>query len=101
MAKVRSVQLGDRPFWYIRCEACGYHHIPADEGWTLQGDFDNPTFTPSIDETVNRTDSKEHRPGIPTRRCHFIITAGKIKYCPDCTHALAGQTHDLADLAPR
>jgi hypothetical protein len=31
--------------------------------------------------------------------CHSIITDGKIQFCGDCTHALAGKIVDLPDIA--
>jgi hypothetical protein len=50
--------------------------------WTFNGSLDKPTFTPSV------------ALGQPVT-CHFIITDGRIFYCPDCKHELAGQTLDL------
>ena len=31
------------------------------------------------------------------KRCHSIITDGKIQFCGDCEHELKGQTVDLPD----
>lgn len=30
--------------------------------------------------------------------CHSFVTAGRIEFLPDCTHALAGQTVDLPEI---
>jgi hypothetical protein len=30
--------------------------------------------------------------------CHYFIVDGRIRYCGDCQHELAGQTVDLPDL---
>jgi len=81
----------------IFCPACGHGHtfrIASDQWyagqvWQFNGDFEKPTFTPSL---VNKsTYGEDHQP----RRCHLIITDGKITYCDDCTHAMAGKTIDL------
>ncbi len=54
--------------------------------------MDKPTFTPSL--LVRYLDSD----GVTERsRCHSHITNGRIAYCNDCTHALAGQIVDLPD----
>jgi hypothetical protein len=29
--------------------------------------------------------------------CHFFVRAGKLDYCSDSTHALAGQVVDMPD----
>jgi hypothetical protein len=29
--------------------------------------------------------------------CHSFVTDGRIQYLSDCTHAMAGQTKELAD----
>jgi hypothetical protein len=54
--------------------------------WTFDGNFDRPTFTPSL--------LYPNSPG----RCHLILTGGKLHFCADCDHALAGQVVDLPDL---
>lgn len=55
-------------------------------GWTFNGNFEKPTFSPSM---LART---------PTTRCHSFVTDGKIKYLDDCTHPLKGQTVDLPEI---
>jgi hypothetical protein len=50
---------------------------------------------------VNTPDMGEHyQPDIASTVCHYIITAGRIQFCADSTHALAGQTIDLPDIPP-
>ena len=56
--------------------------------WSFNGNFELPTFTPSInvlDEDGNTI-------------CHSFIVDGKIQYLPDCKHSLAGKTINLPDL---
>lgn len=69
-------------FW---CPGCGYgHHLKTGPGgWTWNGDMVRPTAAPSL--LVNKARSG----GNP--RCHFFIRDGRLDYCGDSTHALAGQ----------
>src|SRR4029079_964717 len=82
--------------WEIKCRACGWHSIPKNRSWTYNGDSNKPTFQPSMNEVVNSPTSPRYVPQIPTSRCHFIITDGKIIYIDDCTHSLRG-TFELED----
>lgn len=45
--------------------------------WTFDGNLDAPTFSPSIN---------------CVGQCHYFIVGGRISYCADSAHALAGQT---------
>ena len=45
--------------------------------WTFDGNLEAPTFSPSINVVG---------------QCHYFIKAGRIEYCSDSAHALAGQT---------
>jgi len=60
---------------------------PNGSGWTWNGSFDKPAFTPSL--LCN-----EH---YPASRCHSFVTDGKIQFLFDCWHPLAGQTVELPD----
>ncbi len=62
--------------------------------WGFNGDMDRPTLTPSINASREYRDPTNR----PDRRCHSFVTAGRIQFLADCTHALAGQTVDLPDL---
>jgi hypothetical protein len=94
MSTVKETSTG----WVIRCRACNWHEFPKSgkpgASWTFNGDFERPTFTPSMNELVNGP-GPDNRPDIPTRRCHFIVTDGQIQFCGDCTHELAGQAMPL------
>jgi hypothetical protein len=60
-----------------------------DERWTFNGDFDKPTFSPSL---LVRYPWKDK-----DRRCHLFLTDGKIKYMNDCSHNMSGETIELQD----
>lgn len=71
-------------FWCPGCD--GAHLVHTDPGhWTWNGKTEQPTFTPSLLITS------------PGYCCHTITTDGRIQFCGDCTHALAGQTVDMID----
>jgi len=78
--------------WMILChnKGCGYHCFPKagkpGARWSFNGSLDHPTFSPSMNEACNQPDMKDHRPGLMSSRCHFIVSAGQIYYCSDCTH---------------
>jgi hypothetical protein len=75
-------------FW---CPGCEQHHLFAvrKEGrpsWTFDGNMQQPTFSPSLlypDKTP---------------RCHLFLRNGKLEFCSDCEHELAGKTVDLPDI---
>lgn len=78
----------------IRCRACKYHFVPIPR-WQYNNNPDCPSFAPSINETCNDPGHPSYRHGIKSSRCHFIVTAGMITYCADCSHDLAGKTLPL------
>lgn len=57
---------------------------PNGHFWRFSGDEQAPTFEPSINIVG---------------QCHYFVRAGRIEYCGDSKHELAGQTVDLPDLA--
>ena len=96
-------------FWCPGCKSS--HHVKViDDGkpplWSFNGDYDKPTFSPSI--LVNGVKTIHDESGdwtgewakdangktIPTV-CHSFVTDGKIQFLSDCTHDLAGQTVQL------
>jgi len=90
MAKVRILKMDgfDVPAIIDPVSGC---HIPLyPEGnpypahWSWNGDFDKPTFKPSVK--------------IDSMGTHFFITDGKIQFLEDCTHNLKGQTVDMIDI---
>ena len=69
------------------------HTVPTagPDGWQFNGSTGVPTFSPSI--LFNRGRAN---PMVPV--CHSFITDGKIRFLPDCSHALKGQTVDLGEI---
>lgn len=60
--------------------------------WTFNGDYDKPTFKPSIHIKANP------RKGKKITICHSFITNGSIRYLGDCRHDLKNKTVELPDL---
>jgi hypothetical protein len=84
--------------WECPASICGDHSIPvrrtgveAKRNWEFNGDVNNPTIKPSIKATWAYVDDK------PTKTCHFFITNGRIEFCGDCTHELAGKTVEMKE----
>lgn len=81
------------------CPACSEMHGYATEQpfrngarWTFDGNFESPSFSPSMNISVGPTPSGK------VFRCHYFVTAGRIQYCGDCTHEMNGRTIDLPDI---
>lgn len=74
----------DSRFWINSALHCLI--ISGEGAWGFNGDFDVPTFTPSL---LCKFSSDYV--------CHSFITDGRINYCGDCTHGYSGQTLDLFD----
>ena len=85
---------GDGRFYHW-CPACECMH-PLPHSWTFNGDLKHPTFHPSFKHGGYRCVYKD---GIWTGEwvrdqygrpmdgtCHYIITDGKIQFCPDSWH---------------
>lgn len=93
------------------CPACNKMHIIYTYAgtinkypeWTFNDDIDNPTVSPSIKCVIDYSNGlSEYIPegfikGINI--CHSFIRDGKIEYCGDSTHRLAGQTVDLPEFS--
>ena len=93
-------------FW---CPGCLEHHTVTSV-WTFNGDYDKPTFLPSVLLTsghhvpgwqgpdcwcsYNREHPEDTDPFV-CRRCHSYVKDGNIEFLPDSTHALAGKTVPL------
>jgi hypothetical protein len=102
----------------ISCPGCGDHHVLVTVSghgaqWSWNGDLRQPTFSPSLLVTSGHYANGRETPDPAgcycttdedfgpwaCYRCHSFIRAGRIQFLGDCTHALAGQTVDLPDLA--
>lgn len=93
-AKVKRVEHPFDTHYIFHCPACDETHSfitwRKDGGrpiWKFNGDLYLPTFSPSL---LYRYPDK-------SVRCHLIMMDGRIKYCNDCPHDLAGQEVDMVD----
>lgn len=84
--KLRVANDGMVFFWCSGCKT--YHGLYVDKtkpvNWDFNGDYDKPTFRPSVLVTNPQ--------GL---RCHSFVTDGNIQYLDDCSHNLKGQTIEL------
>lgn len=77
------------------CPGCqGAHMIHTNEPndrtgarWTWDGNREAPTVSPSI--LVHAT--------AVSPRCHYFLRGGRLEFCGDSAHALAGQVVELPD----
>jgi hypothetical protein len=87
--------------YYFYCLGCKELHgfrtkAPPGDGatkiplWTFDGNVEQPSFTPSLRYLRHKGDYPGCRP-----HCRTIVTAGKIQFCSDCEHELAGKTLDM------
>lgn len=101
----------------FHCPGCNnLHQVKVGNGagprWSWDGNAGAPTFTPSVlvtlDQWVPSADdpevcakilSGEVVQTIEKRVCHSFVRGGRIEFLSDCTHALAGQTVDLPEVA--
>lgn len=90
-------------FW---CPGCDQAHGPHVPEWGFNGDFDKPTFTPSLLVYSHKTLINDELEGdaltapeniTETPRCHSFVTDGQIQFLDDCTHSLRGQTVKLPE----
>lgn len=83
-------------FW---CPGCDDVHgiVTGLGGWTWNGSFESPTFTPSVLVNGSRgVSSEEWNRKHP--RCHSFVRDGRIQYLSDCEHELSNQTVPLGPL---
>lgn len=107
---LRTIEGNCLGFW---CKGCEEMHV-VSSGWTFDGNFDAPTFSPSVLVTSG-CKTPQHKPGddcwctwnaeavkagqepsgFQCSRCHSFVRGGRIEFLSDCTHKLAGQTVKL------
>lgn len=76
------------------CPGCKHTHSVPAERWNFNGDVIRPTLSPSVRHYYTRPTGEE----ITT--CHYFVRDGRIEFCNDSRHSLAGQTVDLPDIDP-
>lgn len=72
--------------WCPGCETVHAIRVDQPRGWQFNGDYDRPTVSPSVRISDNAGTI-----------CHYFIRDGKIEFCSDSPHALAGKTVDIPD----
>lgn len=100
--KVVKIEKTNQLVFY--CEGCGENHY-TDSKWSFNGDYFNPTFSPSIlVRGVQRVTDEEAERILNGERikpkqfvCHSFVKNGEIQYLDDCTHSFAGKTIKLKD----
>lgn len=92
-ARARVVRHQDETSVWFWCAGCETHHRILTPPWGFNDDVERPTFSPSVLVTYDFGEQRE------AKRCHTFVTDGRIQYLDDCTHALKGQTVDLAPIA--
>jgi hypothetical protein len=107
---LRTIEGGRVAFICPGCQELHQVRVEGDRPWGFNGDFERPTFTPSIlvqgkklvrDTAGKWTGEWERDAGgnlIPTV-CHSFVTDGQISFLGDCTHALRGQVVPLQPIA--
>lgn len=92
---LRTLEGGGLMFWCPGCASA--HQVRVGEGpgprWGFNGDYDKPTFTPSVLVSYNGPDAGQN--GAPPAICHSFVRDGQIQFLGDCTHGLSGQTMPL------
>ena len=102
-ARAKRVTNGDGSPYGIRfeCPGCGDPHViptgTSPKAWGFNDDLERPTLTPSILVHPHGILLEDGSVG-QTPRCHSFVTDGRIQFCGDSTHALAGQTVDLPEI---
>ena len=94
MAKIREVySKGDGTLIQhaFMCPGCKIEHFVSIEVHEFNGDFDKPSFKPSL--------VSKGRVNVAGHACHSYVTDGRIEFLVDCTHELVNQTVDLLDLS--
>lgn len=88
--KVKELNSGTALKTYLFWSPADDQHIGISSAWGFNGNYELPTFTPSVLMTGGSSD--------PNYKSHMFVTDGKIQYLADCTHAMAGQTVDMVDI---
>lgn len=80
----------DHIFFY--CPGCKHGHPYVVPRWTFNGDWERPTFSPSL-----LVFSRHPETGARQTHCHLYLRDGRLEFLSDSAHELAGQTVDLPD----
>jgi hypothetical protein len=85
--------------WIVYPPSDNYLGIPRDGRWTFDGNYEHPTFSPSVNEAIGAPGQSLLDLSVtgPSERRHVFIRGGQIEYLGDCTKH-AGETHTLRPL---
>jgi hypothetical protein len=107
MGQVSSKLRRGEGCYFHWCPACQELH-PLPDSWQFNGNLESPTFTPSFKHSgfqrvfVNGAWTGEWVRDINGNTipfvCHYVLTAGVLNFCGDCTHELAGKSVPMPDL---
>ena len=99
---------GDKSYFLFWCPGCGCGHVywcgsgfTHPQQWTFNGDYEKPSFSPSLRMFVRVTREDGERlvdTGEQKTHCHLFVTDGEIRYCGDNPHKLNGQTVAMEDI---
>lgn len=98
---IHSDKLHERRFpsdsWFtFYCPGCKHGHHYEVPRWSFNGNYDKPTFAPSL--RMFTPQSKDPVDGTAIQEktiCHLHLRDGRIEFCNDCDHDLKGQTVDM------
>lgn len=95
-------KLGGFQYWCLGCKSEHYVRCfgPETKGprWKFNGDWESPSFTPSVLYLHEHPADKEGGPSTKVTDCHHYVTNGQIRYLNDSRHALAGKTVRMVNL---
>jgi Family of unknown function (DUF6527) len=91
---LRNVDGGDVAFF---CPGCERWHVINAARWHFDGNYDRPTFSPSIVITTNAIADDDGAVLLAASKCHSFVKDGHIQFLGDCTHAMAGKTVPLQE----
>jgi hypothetical protein len=85
------------------------HILLTDAGWSFNGDYERPTFSPSFLHTGHKTGTRpdgewdgswprDANGKLIPYRCHYILTDGILNFCSDSDHEFAGQSVPIPGL---
>ena len=90
--------------WCPGCEEM--HQLP--DSWAFDGNLESPTFSPSfkhsglkricVDGKWTGAWERDENNNTVLSICHYILTAGVLNFCGDCTHGLANKQISLPKL---
>lgn len=110
---LRSWEGGGKRGVHYWCQGCRTPHMVVIDGhgaWGFNGDYEKPTFTPSVLTTGTKYEidaDGEADTSRPVRDrngtlvklvCHTFVKDGMVQFLDDCGHEFAGQTLPLPHL---